>query len=207
MATWQRSIPASAGEPQEGGCNGLCIKVYPRECGGTVVVNDKAPLTHGLSPRVRGNPGRIPLGAWDRRSIPASAGEPLSERSTRESLKVYPRECGGTRPRRRNESRLVAVYPRECGEPRLHPGMAAAMAVYPRECGGTPISSGIWRGGPGLSPRVRGNRLVGIGQPRVGQVYPRECGGTWRYVQHQCPDCGLSPRVRGNRPARFSGPL
>ena len=30
-----RSIPASAGEPKEEICEGLVMKVYPRECGGT----------------------------------------------------------------------------------------------------------------------------------------------------------------------------
>ena len=53
------SIPACAGEP--GGQSGLCRQevVYPRVCGGTVIVGQLRALHDGLSPRVRGN-----LGGW-----------------------------------------------------------------------------------------------------------------------------------------------
>ena len=70
------SIPACAGEPV--GLHEIVSLsgVYPRVCGGTDTVADRAALGHGLSPRVRGNRlrrfGRQPHGG----SIPACAGEP-----------------------------------------------------------------------------------------------------------------------------------
>ena len=50
----------------------------------------------GLSPRVRGNLQRFAAYARGERSIPASAGEPTPMPCVRSSLRVYPRECGGT---------------------------------------------------------------------------------------------------------------
>ena len=79
------SIPASAGEPLRTGRLRRPTRVYPRECGGTIIRARLTALRRGLSPRVRGNPrdGKsliLPMG-----SIPASAGEP------------HPNEVGGTR--------------------------------------------------------------------------------------------------------------
>ena len=39
--SWQRSIPACAGEPREGGAATTSDSVYPRVCGGTVVADPK----------------------------------------------------------------------------------------------------------------------------------------------------------------------
>ena len=71
-----RSIPACAGEP--GGMMQIRRpgRVYPRVCGGTILLAGVAANTSGLSPRVRGNhfpAGAVPRGAG---SIPACAGEP-----------------------------------------------------------------------------------------------------------------------------------
>ena len=193
-----RSIPASAGEPQDGDdwdTRGLglsprvrgnlgrrnrqrqFLEVYPRECGGTAAGRHKGADGAGLSPRVRGNPhlnsGSAALGG----SIPASAGEPCSTKSRRRARRVYPRECGGTFMGLRGKAK--------------------------RE---------------GLSPRVRGNRCYGeylcfpwgsipasAGEPATeawagppSTVYPRECGGTPPSWWKRKRVSGLSPRVRGN---------
>ena len=50
-----RSIPASAGEPYYAVGNDSSGTVYPRECGGTLLVLSLLVLSVGLSPRVRGN--------------------------------------------------------------------------------------------------------------------------------------------------------
>ena len=50
----------------------------------------------GLSPRVRGNPRKPNVNPLFTRSIPASAGEPLTARPPEPVPLVYPRECGGT---------------------------------------------------------------------------------------------------------------
>ena len=71
------SIPARAGEPIQGHRAILETEVYPRACGGTA--NDNCILIQdgGLSPRVRGNPGRDGAAVYQMGSIPARAGEPI----------------------------------------------------------------------------------------------------------------------------------
>ena len=71
-----RSIPACAGEP---GFRGLYVYpgwVYPRVCGGTLMLMLRDSPEKGLSPRVRGNHGRRTERDGVERSIPACAGEP-----------------------------------------------------------------------------------------------------------------------------------
>ena len=74
----ERSIPACAGEP----LSRLRIRgryeVYPRVCGGTQPQGGPKRRPKGLSPRVRGNPGRPQSPMALARSIPACAGEPAS---------------------------------------------------------------------------------------------------------------------------------
>ena len=55
-----RSIPACAGEPVLALARSATIEVYPRVCGGTQIVWKRLLELQGLSPRVRGNPDRIP---------------------------------------------------------------------------------------------------------------------------------------------------
>ena len=72
------SIPASAGEPLGGGADGGDGAVYPRECGGTSRSTHCQKSQTGLSPRVRGNLWNFHYTTNKIRSIPASAGEPLT---------------------------------------------------------------------------------------------------------------------------------
>ena len=151
------SIPASAGEPRSAYLAQPASRVYPRECGGTVDVQQVGFLSAGLSPRVRGNRApqmrqRLVVG-----SIPASAGEPGGHRSPRRHARVYPRECGGTqqvafverlatglsprvrgnRRRARASGRADGSIPASAGEPRPPNAPLPTQWVYPRECGGT----------------------------------------------------------------------
>ena len=71
-----RSIPASAGEPFVSSATQIQMSVYPRVCGGTFTSKLNAMADEGLSPRLRGNLGRITRALPPTRSIPASAGEP-----------------------------------------------------------------------------------------------------------------------------------
>ena len=70
------SIPACAGEPSTRAWGPTVPRVYPRVCGGTLLPLPLVISCSGLSPRVRGNPGR--LAGWPGMpgSIPACAGEP-----------------------------------------------------------------------------------------------------------------------------------
>ena len=73
------SIPACAGEPGRSTGEHPPLSVYPRVCGGTMKASHSVQRLAGLSPRVRGNhlPGRY--GDEQPGSIPACAGEPLSD--------------------------------------------------------------------------------------------------------------------------------
>ena len=90
------SIPARAGEPWTLRTSWKWVRVYPRACGGTAVINFSANVGYGLSPRVRGNLRPRLAGPSRQRSIPARAGEPRMRWQFTCSVGVYPRACGGT---------------------------------------------------------------------------------------------------------------
>ena len=193
-----RSIPARAGEPPCRWRPRCWTAVYPRACGGTDAVGPQPTDDAGLSPRVRGNPDRVPRHGRNAGSIPARAGEPP-----------------GLPGHRWGEP----VYPARAGEPLLTYPKPWSAGVYPRACGGTSTAHRIAIAGRGLSPRVRGNlndagavfrhrRSIPAraGEPTTAAwsappcaVYPRACGGTsFSSKPHSWPG-GLSPRVRGNQ--------
>ena len=91
------------------------MEVYPRVCGGTVVMH---PLYHplqGLSPRVRGNHCGWKNYSTPQRSIPACAGEPYCIHSRSVNVQVYPRVCGGTRWSSRQKQHRRGLSPRVRG--------------------------------------------------------------------------------------------
>ena len=94
--SFQRSIPAWAGEPLMTPSSPKSQTVYPRVGGGTTLGLGAYPGVTGLSPRGRGNrsPGYEPDGML--RSIPAWAGEPVAPCSHTCYHTVYPRVGGGT---------------------------------------------------------------------------------------------------------------
>ena len=172
----RRSIPACAGEPPRG--NG--------------------PRKTGLSPRVRGNPGRT---SHSRRGVyPRVCGGtrgPMpyprvcgGTRLDHSPLKVYPRVCGGTL-RAVNSPRSSGSIPACAGEPlRLTSGcMSADERVYPRVCGGTIPGQNSDR-----SAARQGSIPACAGEPSTQDFRSCHFGG------------GLSPRVRGNRLASHDAP-
>ncbi len=188
------SIPARAGEPLKDELAKLRDEVYPRACGGTIVLRLLITHPEGLSPRVRGN--RFPRSrrAGSCGSIPARAGEPPP---CVQPPPCGPRACGGTEKSAATSRRPPGLSPRVRGNPIASVNALTALGsiparageptrcgrqlglrwVYPRACGGT-TEEGTGIGTiNGLSPRVRGNRDPGIG---VAVHF------------------GLSPRVRGN---------
>ncbi len=70
------SIPACTGEPRWSDTASSARRVYPRVYGGTAVVGHSLISQAGLSPRVRGNRGRINRRHYALGSIPACTGEP-----------------------------------------------------------------------------------------------------------------------------------
>ncbi len=174
---WAGSIPACAGEPLSLTTRQPKSMVYPRVCGGTASELELSPTYSGLSPRVRGNPGTSGGGDYERRSIPACAGEPRRWYLHARRSWVYPRVCGGTPWRKHSQNDNLGLSPRVrgnqlahlptgarnrsipacAGEPTLIPANSHPFAVYPRVCGGTASTRPLDTARLGLSPRVRGN--------------------------------------------------
>ena len=172
------SIPALAGEPFSAARTEMVQRVYPRACGGTLPEAITALQAQGLSPRLRGNRNLRGSEPLCKRSIPALAGEPISNRKGWKEREVYPRACGGTTNTRtgayrpcglspRLRGNPVAAYQNRClcgsipalaGEPKLKTLAANPIPVYPRACGGTRTYGRGISGGAGLSPRLRGNQ-------------------------------------------------
>ena len=111
------SIPACAGEPMTARTVTHSAQVYPRVCGGTKVLGSRTLLGDGLSPRVRGNRDLLHRVLHADGSIPACAGEPVSEIPGRPTFRVYPRVCGGTRRQNRRDLNPSGLSPRVRGNP------------------------------------------------------------------------------------------
>ena len=176
------SIPACAGEPPGAPSRRMMRRVYPRVCGGTVPNITIIEQTAGLSPRVRGNLCQSGRGTRCTGSIPACAGEPPGLERRESWVWVYPRVCGGTCGRRRNQSSDDGLSPRVRGNPG---GVAGAVAVR------------------GSIPACAGEPTPRPPCPALAMVYPRVCGGTLERLPTPPTPSGLSPRVRGNHRPRI----
>ena len=175
-------------------------EVYPRVCGGTLGRMVRIKSGEGLSPRVRGNP--LPCQATPGRagSIPACAGEPSLPSRCCWWRAVYPRVCGGTRHRLRQEMPRAGLSPRVRGNHDDAQDDDPDSGSIPA-CAGEPLGRDRMAATKcGLSPRVRGNPMAFCesgfcagsipacaGEPyRTRQsstlewVYPRVGGGTSR---------------------------
>ena len=152
--------------------------VYPRACGATPRPARIALSGCGLSPRMRGNPGRRRGNAASTGSIPAHAGQPALSIGHTWATTVYPRACGATvsRPMRATTER--GLSPRMRGNPGRRRGNAASTGSIPAHAG---------------QPRCECCR------PSRRWVYPRACGATYTEHRYRACGCGLSPRMRGNR--------
>ena len=146
-------------------------------CGGTGLGVWRGCPTRGLSPRVRGNPGRPRRRPGGDGSIPACAGEPRRRPRGTAATRVYPRVCGGTG---------IWIVP-----------LAAACGLSPRVRGNPEFPAPRRRPG-GSIPACAGEPSPARCAARQRRVYPRVCGGTHDYVARLTDAEGLSPRVRGN---------
>ena len=218
-----RSIPACAGESPFDYRRWRANRVYPRVCGGILSRATLAYPNSGLSPRVRGNPGRASIARILAGSIPACAGESQPLARADRPHKVYPRVCGGIRrlwrvprarlglsPRVRGNQRLPArctglpgSIPACAGESRRQRPGQRKLEVYPRVCGGIVALRELGQPFGGLSPRVRGNLLWHRGRRRGRGSIPA-CAGESPYQTSVWAREGVYPRVCGGivyRPA------
>ena len=218
-----RSIPAHAGEPSGCGRWLMVEWVYPRACGGTIARFVEGFATVGLSPRMRGNHIRIAACRVGFGSIPAHAGEPLTEQFVEHLDEVYPRACGGTfyinflrspctglSPRMRG-NRFVDRFhvmrpgsiPAHAGEPFWEWVASWAILVYPRACGGTVLLHVASPADYGLSPRMRGNlapALVAFGLEGSIPAHAGEPGHPRRRGDHR----RVYPRACGGTSSLFT---
>ena len=93
-----RSIPACTGKPGVDRVPGRAAGVYPRMYGETGCRIGVGGVRAGLSPHVRGNPGKRSRQDDCRGSIPACTGKPCRPSSLWSRPKVYPRMYGETVP-------------------------------------------------------------------------------------------------------------
>ena len=194
----ERSIPACAGEPISATCSRVKPRVYPRVCGGTSGTVRQLDNDTGLSPRVRGNPGRQTtrgFGRWG--SIPACAGEPQRVLAPPAQPQVYPRVCGGTWNHATNEASGNGLSPRVRGNRGRRVCRRASGGLSPRVRGNRPQTCQT-ETKPGSIPACAGEPSCGLRSTSLSKVYPRVCGGTDARWQWGTPTGGLSPRVRGN---------
>ncbi len=132
------SIPACAGEPTCILLNHIVKRVYPRVCGGTWAPGSEGHPPQGLSPRVRGNHLSTAYIHSAIRSIPACAGEPMSDTLALPTFPVYPRVCGGTPESCRQESPPGGLSPRVRGNPNGARATGCASGSIPA-CAGEPL--------------------------------------------------------------------
>ena len=160
LAVWLAggSIPACAGEPLFHNRLERMVRVYPRVCGGTPVVDSDGKPDWGLSPRVRGNQAEKGYFARFARSIPACAGEPDCSILWESNNEVYPRVCGGTNVEVLAENQNKGLSPRVRGNryPRWrHRDRNGSIPA----CAGEPLSDLYL-----FSPLLRSYRLIVLHQ-------------------------------------------
>ena len=149
------SIPACTGEPYCRQLRGNLPGVYPRVYGGTEWNQKSAWLLAGLSPRVRGNPGRDTRDLRCTRSIPACTGEPCAVTQRRCHSQVYPRVYGGTGTSYRKLMAVEGLSPRVRGN-RCHPLEKQTDTRSIPACTGEPLGFTSDTGLNKVYPRVYG---------------------------------------------------
>ena len=184
--------------------------------GGNLVANLLALDKAGLSPRGRGKRVRRTRRQPLRRSIPAWAGETITQYNDNYLAAVYPRVGGGNgaydqrtgmqtglSPRGRGKlrqpaacARIAGSIPAWAGETGLSDGTLRACQVYPRVGGGNLVFSKPERKHKGLSPRGRGKRAARPYGRRRGRSIPAWAGETTPPMTPTSA-CWVYPRVGG----------
>ena len=167
-------------------------------CGGTEPRLAQQVLQPGLSPRVRGNPGRKFSPVLAAGSIPACAGEPLGFGPSVQRNRVYPRVCGGTAQCARSSTMVEGLSPRVRGNQRVQSRVYLFAGSIPA-CAGEPSLTIPAPPCAKVYPRVCGGTRQQEVDDMEQNVYPRVCGGTGGQPPYDPQRRGLSPRVRGNR--------
>ena len=151
------SIPTHAGKPKIAEDYPELGKVYPHACGETTSRSPLNTTFKGLSPRMRGNLGKILVIIEILGSIPTHAGKPGRAVNWRLRHGVYPHACGetadirltvkfaeGLSPRMRgnllatrSKPLVTGSIPTRAGKPAATMTSGRLSGVYPHACGET----------------------------------------------------------------------
>ena len=211
-----RSIPACTGNPGLGLVPVGRQGVYPRVYGESAHRRHRLSRSCGLSPRVRGIPGRVGIAGRDQGSIPACTGNPARGAVQGRAGRVYPRVYGesgtqvgrpalreglsprvrGILSRRGRAGRRRGSIPACTGNPSRRPHRRRSLRVYPRVYGESPLLGILRVIGKGLSPRVRGIPGLADGTLRHSRSIPACTGNPLGSWSPRIP-AGVYPRVYG----------
>ncbi len=193
-----RFIPAPAGNTLGTSISSGIITVHPRACGEHSCANATAGFSAGSSPRLRGTPSHAAFIDFERRFIPAPAGNTRVSHPDCVPHAVHPRACGehgtkswwtciisGSSPRLRGtpiKIKETAVdrrfIPAPAGNTTPRTTSPITCAVHPRACGehfGASCSPGAVRGS---SPRLRGTHLQAQALEHCSRFIPAPAGNT-----------------------------
>ena len=174
--SWDRSIPARAGETCCYPVTPVTPRVYPRTGGGNQTGRQALGYADGLSPHGRGKPiqeGDQRGTAW---SIPARAGETKVKEKVPPLPWVYPRTGGGNTSMFCWETHWGGLSPHGRGKHRAAPRTETRYRSIPARAGET--------------------RAIRINRRQTG-VYPRTGGGNFSIKVFSASAIGLSPHGRG----------
>ena len=174
--TFQRFIPAGAGNGSIQRAGLPCQAVHPRGCGERASCATRPSSAAGSSPRVRGTAMAASSATLNRRFIPAGAGNGRRLRLQCRFAAVHPRGCGermvplsswrrygGSSPRVRGTAHVNTKFqlvhrfiPAGAGNGEELQAVIQERPVHPRGCGERQGILGDRGGVFGSSPRVRG---------------------------------------------------
>ena len=195
-----RFIPACAGNISLRIALAELASVHPRVCGEHHLLPCARRWTTGSSPRVRGTCEQGQIFAFNRRFIPACAGNIDPSICTGAYRPVHPRVCGehmarilctdiaiGSSPRVRGtlvipapDHQLIRFIPACAGNIAQNWPHSRARSVHPRVCGEHVGQGKIVVVGFGSSPRVRGTYPHNSGPTRLQRFIPACAGNmTW----------------------------
>ena len=97
--------------------NSPMVAVYPRVCGGIVILRLRGVSRRGLSPRVRGHLRQVLDNGKGQGSIPTCAGASAPVGLGHIRWMVYPHVCGGIDSPRRSHNQRWGLSPRVRGHP------------------------------------------------------------------------------------------
>ena len=118
-----RFIPASAGNTLQIVLRHPSAPVHPRVCGEHSLPRSGFRAVTGSSPRLRGTLGLFWMKIWNRRFIPASAGNTSGCQYPSDGIPVHPRVCG------EHSGSFSQLHDNSGSSPRLRGTLASSSAA------------------------------------------------------------------------------